>query len=422
MRPPFQGGRELPEPRAPSLRCRRNGAGAISYFRSLSAAGFAATAISYGPARMGFGLFVPEFRTAFSMSAPAIGLISGLGFAGYLLGLLAAEAMLVRRGPRAPVVTGLLAATVGMAIVAAAPTLPVLAAGVFLAASSAGFAWTPFNDAVHRKIGDGDRPAVLARVSTGTSLGIVGAGLASLGMALTGLSWRACWAFFAAAGAVALVISRIGLRDVGKAVPAKGQGNGWRDLLNVRAIPLFAIGFIFGVTTAIYIAFAADHLVATGGVPGVPAAATPALLFIFYGLFGLTGLFTGRVKAKAGLPALLRTLLLAGALSLVLVAVTRESWAGLVVSAGLQGVYVMMTSAVLALWSERLFPSLSAMGFTATLLATAVGSVLGPALAGVASEAMGAATMFIGAAALPAIAAAALRNRHARDRPAAITA
>src|SRR6056297_2365028 len=398
MRSPSQGGLELPEPRAPSLRCRRNGAGAISYFRSLSAAGFAATAISYGPARMGFGLFVPEFRSAFSMSAPAIGLISGLGFAGYLLGLLAAEAMLVRRGPRAPVVTGL------------------------LAASSAGFAWTPFNDAVHRKIGDGDRPAVLARVSTGTSLGIVGAGLASLGMALTGLSWRACWAFFAAAGAVALVISRIGLRDVGKAVPAQGQGNGWRDLLNVRAIPLFAIGFIFGVTTAIYIAFAADHLVATGGVPGVPAAATPALLFIFYGFFGLTGLFTGRVKAKAGLPALLRTLLLAGALSLVLVAVTRESWAGLVVSAGLQGVYVMMTSAVLALWSERLFPSLSAMGFTATLLATAVGSVLGPALAGVASEAMGAATMFIGAAALPAIAAAALRNRHARDRPAAITA
>src|SRR6056297_1381008 len=147
MRSPSQGGLELPEPRAPSLRCRRNGAGAISYFRSLSAAGFAATAISYGPARMGFGLFVPEFRSAFSMSAPAIGLISGLGFAGYLLGLLAAEAMLVRRGPRAPVVTGLLAATVGMAIVAAR------------------------------------RPVTTGALGPRrTSLGIVGAGLASLGM------------------------------------------------------------------------------------------------------------------------------------------------------------------------------------------------------------------------------------------------
>jgi len=367
---------------------------------------------------MGFGLFVPEFRASFQMSASVVGLVSGLAFLGFLIGLLVAEAMLLRRGPRAPVLTGLLAATVGMAIVALAPSLPVLAGGVFVAASSAGFAWTPFNDAVHRNVGDADRPAAFATISTGTSVGIVGAGLAALGTALTGLSWRACWGFFAVAGALALLANRAGLRRVGKA-PAESHGPTWRDLLTVSAAPLFAIGFIFGVTTAIYISFAADHLVETGGVPGVPTPAAPALLFLFYGLFGLTGLYTGRVKARLGLPVLLRALMLSGALSFVLFAFTRESWAGLVGSAGLQGIHVMMTSAVLALWSERLFPALPALGFTATLLATAAGSVVGPALAGVASDTFGASAMFIGAAALPAIAAAALRDRHARERPAA---
>ena len=136
-------------------------------FWSLSAAGFAATAISYGPGRMGFGLFVPEFRDAFSMSTSAIGFVSSFGFLGFFIGLLTAQALLRRRGPELPVLCGLSAATLGMGLVAVAASLPVLAIGVFLATSSAGFAWTPFNDAVHRTLTDKWRPAALSGISTG---------------------------------------------------------------------------------------------------------------------------------------------------------------------------------------------------------------------------------------------------------------
>src|SRR6056297_3286373 len=149
---------------------------AITYLRSLSAAGFAATAISFGPARMGFGLFVPEFRSAFSMSTSAVGFVSSLGFLGFFISLLIAQALLTRLGPAVPVLSGLAAATAGMGAVALAPDLSVLAIGVFLATSSAGFAWTPFNDAVHRSIADERRPAVLSAISTGTGVGIAGAG------------------------------------------------------------------------------------------------------------------------------------------------------------------------------------------------------------------------------------------------------
>lgn len=365
---------------------------------------------------MGFGLFVPEIRPVFSLSSSAVGLVSGLGFLGFFLGLLVAQALLIRWGPRAPVLAGLSAATIGMMTVALAPTLSALALGVFLAASSAGFAWTPFNDAVHRKVWDADRPTVLSTISTGTSIGVAGAGCAALVMVLMGLSWRVCWSLFALAAAGALIANRAALRRVDKD-PDSAPETGWRDLLRVAALPLFVIAFVYGTTSAIYISFAADHMLDSGGVSGLPLAATPALLFILYGAFGLTGLVTGRVKGRIGLPRLLRLLMLAGALSVTLAAIAPGSWMGLIPSAGLQGVHVMMTSAVLAFWSERLFPALASLSFTAALLAMAAGSVLGPMIAGVAAQAFGTGVMFLGAAALPLVTALMLRDRHAAERP-----
>ncbi len=366
---------------------------------------------------MGFGLFVPEFRSAFSMSTSTVGLVSSLGFAGFFVGLLIAQLLLNRTGPEVPVLSGLAAATAGLGLVAGAPGVTVLAAGVFLAASSAGFAWTPFNDAVHREIRDIDRPAALSEISTGTSVGISLAGFVALAMVLTGFGWRICWAAFAAASAASLVANWAALRHV-ETDPGDGPAKGWRDLLHVAAVPLFAIAFVYGTTSAIYISFAADRFSEAGGVAGVPTAATPALVFIFYGVCGLTGLLTGRVKEAIGLPWLLRALMLAGALSLGLAAVAPGGWAGLVSSAGLQGVNVMMTSAVLAFWSERLFPDLPSLGFTAALLATAAGSVIGPAVAGVASDAFGPEAMFLGATVLPLALAAVLRGRQVWERPA----
>lgn len=385
-------------------------------FWKISAAGFAATAITYGPARMGFGLFLSEFRSTFSISTATAGLVSGLGFLGFLLGLLAANGVTSRRGPGLPVVLGLVAATLGMGIVALAPDLPTLAVGVFFAMSSAGFSWAPFNNAVHRRVRDELRPAALSIVSTGTSLGVAAAGATALVLSLGGMSWRLGWAAFAIASALAALANRAALRDLaGRAGP--GSGRRWGALLQARAVPLYGIALSFGTTTAVYISFAADRIVEAGGVPGLPASASPALMFVIYGGFGLVGLATGHAKAATGLPRLLRLLLLASALSLLCVALTPTSWPGVVLSAGLQGAYVMMMSAVLAFWSERLFPALPSLSFTAVLLAVAAGSVLGPVAAGFVAGAFGAAPMFMGAAAISATAAAVL-PRYVRERSA----
>ena len=388
----------------------------MTYFQSLSAAGFIATAISYGPARMGFGLFVPEFRETFSMSASVVGVVSSLGFLGMFLGLLLAQALLTRRGPELPVLLGLFAATFGLSLVAAAPSVPVLALGVFIAASSAGFAWTPFNDAVNRKVPDFDRPTALSEISTGTSIGIVAAGLAALGLMATDLSWRGTWTLFAAAAAVALVVNWAALRHVERG--ELGPDHDWRRLLQSDAAPLYVIAFVFGVVSSVYISFAADHMRQSGGVPALPASMMPAALFVLYGLFGLPAVLTGQIRDSVGLPWLLRGLLLAGGLSVACLAIAPAHWGGLILSAGLQGLFVMMLSALLSFWSERLFPSLPSLGFTAALLATAAGSILGPALAGALLDRVGAGATFLAAALLPALTAVLLRRRHVQERPA----
>jgi len=322
------------------------------------------------------------------------------------------------RGEAVSVLAGLSLGFIGIGIVAIAPNLSALATGVAIAASSAGFTWTPFNDAVHRAMPTHTRPTALSWISTGASLGVIMAAIAALVVSMSGLSWRICWALFAAAGGVVLVFNwrTLGWGDeasghAGVTVPA-------RAFLVPPALSLFAVAFVMGMTSAVFIAFAADHMTQSGGVAGLPQASTPAMVFLVYGVFGLAGLGTGAVRRAIGLAALVRAVMLAGAVSAASAALLAGTWSGLILSAGAQGIHVMMTSAVIAFWSERLFPAVPSVGFTVALVALAAGSVAGPALAGVVSDSFGAAPMFLGSATLVLAAGLALRRRHLSEQPA----
>jgi predicted MFS family arabinose efflux permease len=391
--------------------------GTVRPTRSLSLAGFAATAVTYGPARMGFGLFLPQFRATFSISTELAGVVSSLGFLGFLIALLVASAMTSRAGPRLPVFAGCLVAAVGMGTVALAPDVAILSAGVVLALSSAGFAWAPFNDAANRLVEDQRRSDVLSVVSTGTTVGVATAGGLALLLVFGDLGWRAVWAAFAGAALIAAMVNWRALRGVAESARSS-TSNAYRTLLQASAVPLYTISLSFGATAAVFISFAADRIESAGGPASLPTSASSAVVFLAYGLCGLAGLATARVAARLGLALLLRLLLLASAISCALVAVAPTSLLAVVVASGLQGVCVMMMSAALAFWSERLFPALPSLSFTAALVALALGSVLGPVLAGLASGAFGGAAMFLGAGAVSLATVVATRPGLIRDRAA----
>jgi len=383
----------------------------------LTAAGFVATAVSFGPARMGFGLFLPAFREDFALSTSTAGMIASGGFLAFLVALLASTWLTRRYGARAAVIAGALAASSGFAVVATAGTSGLLALGIALAGASAGLCWAPFNDAAERVVPVAARAGALSVVSTGTSFGIVAAAVLALVVTEGGLDWREAWAGFALGGFVLAGIALAGLPSGRAPKPSGDTRSPGPGLAQRPALPLYVTALCFGMTNTVFLSFAADRVVAAGGLPGLPDAAAATVIFLAYGSFGVLGLGTGWIEARLGLVPLFCAIFAAAALSLVLIALAPTSWSAVVAASGLHGVAIMTVSAVFSFWSLRLFPGRGTLGFTATLLFVAAGSVLGPALAGYLSAAQGPRFMFLAAAVPPLAVALWFAGKLRRPRP-----
>jgi predicted MFS family arabinose efflux permease len=340
---------------------------------SVAATGAATVAVSFGFARYGVGLFLPELRAAFGLSAGAVGAMTSASYVAYLAGLLGAGALARRRGPRLPVLLGCASAAVGTGVVAVAGHPGVLAAGVVLAASASGWCWAPFFDATVALLPAAAHDRVLAVTSTGTTFGLVLAGPVALLCSGSGGGWRWAWAGFAAAASVtALACAR--LLPAAPAAPGAGRPSAARSLWRrAGSAPLLGASAAFGGLGGVYFTYAVD-LVRAAGLP----AAWGSLLWTLLGAGGLAGLAAGHLAARAGLGrglALCLLLLAAGtaALPAAPTAVLVVAPAALV-----YGAAYMTFAALLALWSTRLYPDQPTSGFTVVLVAMAAGSILAP--------------------------------------------
>lgn len=366
----------------------------------LGLAGFCATAIAFGPARNAYGLFLPDIRLEFGFSVGLSGLVASGLHAGYLGALVLVWVLSGRVGPRVPVVIGGLSAALGMTLVALAPNAGVLAAGVVLAGTSPGWSWSPYNDAVEQQVPARTRARVLSIVSTGTTCGIVAAGLVALAVFAWDLPWRAAWLVFAAGAGAATAVNAWALAgsrptsgmDSG-VVSGRRAGLGW--LWREGAAPLFAGALSFGVVNAFYWSFAVDLVFRSGGSP----LAGP-LLFVVIGAAGFAGFFTGEAIARFGLRRLLAAILFALGAAAFLLGIAPAWWTAVIVSAALYGAGVMMMSALLSVWSSRVFPDRASAGFSAALLLFGAGAVVGPGVLGALAGRFGLDVAFLVAAAL----------------------
>jgi predicted MFS family arabinose efflux permease len=362
--------------------------------------GAAVVGVAFGMARYAYGLTLPDVRSEFGLSELVLGLIASGTFAGYLVGLVSVPRLSSRRGPRAPTTVGGVCGVVGAATVALAPSPAILAAGAVLSGSAAGWVWAPYSDIVTEVAPRRHQPTLLAAITTGTSLGLVG--LAGLGLLGTFTSWRLTWAGIALAAAVAALVNlravpRIGASHASQ--QAERRSSPWRRSM---AAPLAYAVLHFAAIT-VYFTYASEA--ARSG--GLAASAEP-LLFALVGAGGLVALRTGRMTRAASTPAVGITSLLVVSCALLMLGLGRTSLPVTLVSALLFGAGFMVGSSLLAIWTAQVFPDRPGDGFTIALVVGAVTSIATPAAMGALIPALGLPRLLVLLAALVTVGALAL--------------
>jgi hypothetical protein len=176
----------------------------------LTAAGFVATAVAFGPARMGFGLFLPAFREEFALSTSMAGLIASGGSWRSCWRCRRAPGS-ARDGQRMPVIAGALAATAGFRGGGGGRGARPPRCGDRACRGER----RPVLGAVQRRGrargADASRAGALSVVSTGTSFGVAAAAGLALAVTEGALDWRGAWVGFALGGLALAGIALAGL-------------------------------------------------------------------------------------------------------------------------------------------------------------------------------------------------------------------
>jgi predicted MFS family arabinose efflux permease len=366
-------------------------------------AGVLVIAVSYGFARYGYGLFLPQIRSEFALSTSTLGLIGSATYVGYLTALVLVGVLAARVGPRPLILCAGLSATIGMALVAIAPGPGVLVAGLVLAGTSSGWAWAPYSDVVDRLVRPERRQRVMALLPAGTAFGVVVSG--PLALVAHDAGWRYAWLLFAAVALAATVSSARTLpRGADRPVAdGSGGGVGWRWLLRPRTTPLYVSAAAYGVVGSVYWTFAIDAISRAGSAD----AAVAPLFWTLVGLAGTAGVFTGTLLARLGLGRSHGLLFGSIASAVLLLGLAPGTPVVGAVSAVLYGPSFMAVSGLLAVWSYRLFPDRPAAGLSATVFFLGLGTIVGPAVLGIVADHHGLRLAFVLTAGLAALALAA---------------
>jgi predicted MFS family arabinose efflux permease len=351
--------------------------------------GAAMIAVTFGLARYGYGLLLPDMRAETGMTAATAGVISSAAYASYLVVNIGVVQLASRWGPRLAVGGAAALAALGMLAIAVADGVVLLAVGVLVAGAAAGMAFPPYADIVDREVAPARRDMVWSTISSGTGWGVALAGPIAI---VAGDHWRAAWAVF-----VVLAVG-VGVLATVKA-PAHDGDQMRRPQLSMswffcpRSRPLLVSAVLVGGGSSTWWAFSVDAMRNTG-----LDATSARIVYAACGAAMLLASFSGVVFERRGLRSsyLGSTVLLAA--SLALLAVATANLAAVLVAAVLFGAFYATVIAAHGIWSARVFSTHPAAGLAAVSTALTIGTLAGPVLAGIAIQYAGYAPALTGAA------------------------
>ncbi len=369
----------------------------------LAASGVAMIAVCYGLARFAYGLFVPVFGSEFGLDATVAGAIASGSYAAYCVAVVVATVATSRWGPRAVAVAAGLTAAVGTGLVAVAPDLGVLAAGVLIGGSSTGLASPPLAEAVSRSVPADRADRVQTVINAGTGLGVVVSGPVAL---LVSDDWRWAWAVFCVIAVLVTIAGAVavpGRRHPRRSATGPGQRSGaaatdrpslrWRRPGLARLL-LAAAALGLG-SSAVWV-FARDVVIAVGGV--TPFTAT--LMWIVLGAAGTVAVLTGDLVARIGLRRAWSAGMLLLAAATATIGLAPGSPPAIFCAAAVFGGAYIALSGVLLLWGTCLYPDAPAFGVGAPFLLLALGQAVAAPAIGLLSDVATSAAAFCAAALL----------------------
>lgn len=362
----------------------------IAAARRVAIPGVAMIAVTFGLARYGYGLLLPDMQAAVHIGAEEAGLIASSAYGSYLIANRATVWLTARFGVRLPIGMAAGLAATGMTLLGLASDTTGLACGVLLAGSAAGLAFPPYADVVARAMPVGLQATAWSAVSSGTGWGVALAGPVAIVM---GSQWRAVWFVFALLAAVtgffAVMRAPRGLtRPVAEPVRLDRR---W--FLCPRSRPLLTSALVVGVGSSAWWAFSVAAMRHAGLSP-----TTAIIVYAACGVSGVAASGLGALAARCELSSLYRVGVLVLMAALILLAVAPSQPVVALAAAVAFGLSYNSVIALQGLWSSRVFAERPSAGLAACNTALTVGTIVGPTLAGLIVHSSGYRSAFLLAA------------------------
>ncbi|KUI16873.1 arabinose ABC transporter permease [Mycobacterium sp. GA-1285] len=369
----------------------------------LVGAGTALIACCYGFGRFSYGLFAPVFGETFGLSSTVAGVIGAGSYIGYCAAITASLLLTDRIGARRVAVAAGVVATLGISIIAVAPSAAVLAIGVLVAGCSTGIVSPPLAAAVAEHVPPNTAERAQTVVNGGTGIGVV----LSAPIALLLLShWRAAWVVYALVSAGVTIW-------VFLAVPTSSQRAARRvePLWRPGTFGLLLASLLTGVGSVAVWTFGRDLITTVGGAD----AARSSLLWIVIGAAGIAGAFAGDAVQRVGLHWAWVGATVAMACATALLAAAPSNLGVIVGAATLFGAAYIALTGLALLWGARLYPDSTSTGVGLSFFTLAAGQALGAPAAGALIDSVGGRIAFV---AIAAVGLCALVVRPAKTAPA----
>ncbi|GAB3843965.1 MFS transporter [Nesterenkonia populi] len=377
----------------------------------LAGAGLALIAVSYGIARFAYGLFVPAFRTEFDLDPTQVGLIGSVSYGVYCIAIYPAMMLTPRFGSRRLALLAGALATIGMALVALAPSAAVLTLGVVLGGLSTGIVSPPLAHAVALRVPRARRDRTQAMVNSGTGLGVALSGPVAL---LTLEQWRGAWLAFSLAALLVTVWAAFSIPRTREAeaytVAVRWHGGRRRmvkDLLPDPLLPeggakLLLTSLVLGVGTAAVWVFGRDILIDIGGQGETSSTVAWSVL----GACGLLGAGAGDLAYRFGLTRAWAFSCLGIAAATALIGFAPHAVTLSVAASGLFGAAYIATTGLLLITAASTYHHQPASGVGLSFLTLALGQAIGGGLLGGLIDSFSTAAAFAAAAAAVTLSAA----------------